>query len=149
MPRRTVDSPVGRLTIVEEAGAIARIGWGLAEGADRSDLLDRAAAQLAAYFAGERRDFDLPLRPRGSDFQRRVWAAMSAIPYGRTRTYGELAQESGGVARAVGRACGSNPIPVVIPCHRVLAANGAGGYSGGEGVATKARLLRLEGVMGW
>lgn len=119
-----------------------------------------AAAQLAAYFAGRLTVFDLPLAPAGSDFQQRVRAAMTAIPYGETATYGTLAariEEStlaarigesgrrpGGAARAVGAACGANPIPVVIPCHRVVAANGRGGYSGHGGLATKDALLALE-----
>ena len=86
--------------------------------------------------------------PQGSPFETRVWAAMRQIPYGETRCYGDLADAVGSAARAVGRACGSNPIPIVIPCHRVLAKSGLGGYSGQGGLATKRRLLALEGALG-
>ena len=90
---------------------------------------------------------DLPMQPAGTAFQRRVWQAMLDIPYGHTRTYGELTESAGGVARAVGVACGANPIPILIPCHRVVAQNGLGGYSGDGGVETKVALLRLEGAL--
>ena len=90
------------------------------------------------------RDFELPLAPRGTVFEGRVWAAMQAIPYGETRSYGDLAGATGSAPRAVGRACGKNPIPIVIPCHRVLAKAGLGGYSGDGGLATKQRLLAVE-----
>ena len=100
--------------------------------------------QLQAYFAGELKHFDLPLAPRGSSFQQAVYEAMYAIPFGETRTYGELAEQVNGFARAVGQACGSNRIPIIIPCHRVLAANGLGGYSGFGGLETKIKLLQME-----
>jgi methylated-DNA-[protein]-cysteine S-methyltransferase len=105
-------------------------------------------AQLAEYFAGERQDFDLPLAPRGTEFQRRVWEELSRIPYGVTISYAELAHRVGraGAARAVGRANGTNPIPVVIPCHRVIGADGSlTGYGGG--MPLKKALLMLEGVL--
>lgn len=109
-------------------------------------FLADAGAQLAAYGEGRLRDFDLPLDPRGSDFELAVWRALAAIPYGRTRTYGELAAALGrrGAARAVGRAAGRNPLPVLIPCHRLLARGGLGGFSGG--LDLKRRLLSIEGV---
>jgi methylated-DNA-[protein]-cysteine S-methyltransferase len=102
--------------------------------------------QLLAYFDRSRTTFDLPLAPAGgSPFERAVWEAMRAIPYGETWTYGDLAARLGGVARAVGGACGRNPIPIVIPCHRVLGAGGKlVGFSGGSGIDSKARLLDLE-----
>jgi methylated-DNA-[protein]-cysteine S-methyltransferase len=106
------------------------------------------AAQLAQYFAKERKDFDLPLAPRGSEFQRRVWEELSRIPYGATLSYAELAHRVGrpGAARAVGRANGTNPIPVIIPCHRVIGADGSlTGYGGG--MPLKKALLILEGVL--
>lgn len=106
-----------------------------------------ACRQLAEYFAGIRRVFDLPLAPRGTDFQRLVWAALVGIPYGETRSYGDLARQLGrpGAQRAVGAANGRNPIAVVIPCHRVIASDGGlGGYS--AGVARKQWLLEREGV---
>lgn len=108
-------------------------------------LLAETARQLAAYFADRLELFDLPLAPAGTVFQRRVYDALLAIPYGTTKTYGHLAQELGSVARAVGGACGANPIPIIIPCHRILAGGGkTGGFSGGRGVSTKLQLLQLE-----
>lgn len=146
----TVETETGPITLAEEDGAIVAVGWRSAA-AHHDDaatpLLRDAAQQLRDYFAGQRRDFDLPLRPRGSDFQRAVWREMLAIPYGRTKSYGDLAQATGGIARAVGTACGANPIPIFIPCHRVLAADRQlGGFSGGKGPDTKAFLLTLEGA---
>jgi methylated-DNA-[protein]-cysteine S-methyltransferase len=141
-------SPVGKLRIVADGGRIVALDWERTERDDSSPLLREAMRQLDAYFAGRLREFDLPLAPAGSVFQRNVWAAMLRIPFGATRSYGELAAELGSAARAVGGACGSNPIPVVIPCHRVLGARGAmGGYSGRGGLATKRRLLSLEGAI--
>ncbi|MEE8189620.1 MAG: methylated-DNA--[protein]-cysteine S-methyltransferase [Kiloniellales bacterium] len=151
---QTLDTPVGRLALTEAGGALLRIAWADREAgdplaaADETPLLDRAAAQLREYFANKRRAFDLPLAPEGTAFQRRVWTAMARIPWGETRSYGALARDVGSAARAVGGACGANPIPIVIPCHRVLATGGGlGGYSGGLGPATKTLLLELEGVM--
>src|SRR4051794_24995726 len=139
MPGLSISSPIGELTIEEEGDAIVAIGWADAA-ADRaagplyrgngSALLAEAAAQLDDYFAGKLTRFDLPLAPAGSPFERRVWTAMAEIRYGQTRCYGELAETVGSAPRAVGRACGRNPIPIVIPCHRVLARTGLGGYSG-------------------
>jgi len=103
---------------------------------------------LEAYFDGKLKTFDLPLHPAGTDFQRRVWFAMADIPYGETQTYGELAKTIGGVARAVGGACGKNPIPIILPCHRVMGGGGKlTGFSGGAGVESKIFLLKLEGAM--
>jgi methylated-DNA-[protein]-cysteine S-methyltransferase len=147
LARLTIASPLGPLTITQRDGAIVALDWGGASAGDRTDLLLTAAQQLDAYFYCELRAFDLPLAPAGTPFQQAVWREMLAIPRGRTRTYGELAARLEGVARAVGGACGSNPIPVIIPCHRVLAAGGRmGGYSGRGGVATKRFLLELEGA---
>jgi methylated-DNA-[protein]-cysteine S-methyltransferase len=142
----SIESPVGALTITEKDGAIAAIGWGGERRADRTALLAEAERQLAAYFAGRLRRFELPLAPRGSPFERRVWSAMQEIPYGETRSYGELAHAVGSGPRAVGGACGSNPIPIVVPCHRILARSGLGGYSGAGGLRTKTALLALEGA---
>ena len=145
---RTVDTPVGPFEIVAEGDAIVASGWrGRRGGADRSPLLDEAEAQLEAYFARRLLDFRLPLRPAGTPFELAVWQGMCAIPYGQTRTYADLARIAGGVARAVGQACGSNPIPIFIPCHRITGTHGIGGFSGGEGQMTKRRLLGLEGVL--
>jgi methylated-DNA-[protein]-cysteine S-methyltransferase len=147
MPSLSIPSPVGQLTIEEEDGAVVAIRWGDGGPSNGSPLLAEAARQLDAYFAGRLTDFDLPLAPQGSPFEQRVWAAMQAIPYGQTRCYGDLAHLVGSAPRAVGGACGKNPIPIVIPCHRVLAKTGLGGYSGEGGLATKERLLTLEGAL--
>ncbi len=119
--------------------------WGRAPYQVSSSLLSEATDQLDSYFTGRLRAFDLPLRPAGTEFQRAVWALMGEIPSGATRTYGGFARALGTAPRPVGGACGRNPIPIVIPCHRVVGAGGRmTGYSGGEGVATKRALLRLE-----
>jgi methylated-DNA-[protein]-cysteine S-methyltransferase len=142
----TVDSPLGKLTLCEADGAIVAVRWGAARVETETPLLATAAAQLHGYFFCELKAFDLPLKPAGSDFHQAVWRAMQAIPRGRTRTYGEIARELNGDARDVGAACGANPIPILIPCHRVTAAAGAlGGYSGKGGAKTKTFLLELEG----
>ena len=150
---KTIESPVGRLSITEAGGAVVRIAWTDHQAGDlgaqpgETPLLARAAEQLDQYFAGQRRDFELPLAPPGTPFQRRVWTEMARIPFGATASYGALAREVGSVARAVGGACGANPIPIVIPCHRVVGTGGAlGGFSGGAGPPTKRALLELEGV---
>ena len=145
--RRSVESPLGPLTLEARDGALAALRWGRAGREDESNLLMHAAAALAAYFAGERLDFDLPVAPGGTAHDLAVWRAMRRIRAGETRTYGEVARDIRSSPRAVGTACGRNPIPIVIPCHRIVAAGGAlGGYSGQGGVETKRFLLRLEGV---
>lgn len=140
------DSPVGRLTIAQAEDAIVALGWGDSVAGEETPLLAEGRRQLEAYFAGALRRFDLPLAPPGSAHEQRVWAAMRQISYGETRCYADLARDVGSAPRAVGNACGRNPIPIVIPCHRVLAKGGLGGYSGGEGPATKRLLLALEGA---
>lgn len=147
-------SPVGRLELVEEGGALVAISFDApADGSPQhqrggSAVLAAAHAQLAEYFSGQRRTFDLPLRPVGTDFQRRVWAALATVPWGTTTTYGALAARLGlppGASRAVGAANGANPLPIVLPCHRVIGSDGLlTGYAGG--LERKALLLRLEGV---
>jgi methylated-DNA-[protein]-cysteine S-methyltransferase len=139
-----IDSPVGQLTIDEENDVIVAIRWADDPAGNGSPVLGEAARQLAAYFDGRLRQFDLPLAASGTEFERRVWAAMQAIPYGETRTYGYLAHATDSGPRAIGRACGRNPIPIIVPCHRVLARGGLGGYSGGAGLPTKQWLLGLE-----
>lgn len=160
------DSPCGPLLcVVDETGAVIRIdfvagreprdprdivaaieqrGIDVVEDAERTAELRR---QLAEYFAGERREFALRLAPEGTPFERSVWDELLAIPFGETRSYGEIAQAIGrpGAARAVGRANGANPIPIVVPCHRVIGANGSlTGFGGG--LAAKSHLLALEGL---
>jgi len=144
----TVPSPLGMLTVTEEDGAITRLRWrGKVATVAPTPLLAEAARQLAAYFDKSLKDFDLPLRPEGSPFQQAVWQAMCRIPSGSTRSYGAIGAEVGAPARAVGGACGTNPIPIIIPCHRILATGGAlGGYSGQGGNETKLFLLALEGA---
>jgi methylated-DNA-[protein]-cysteine S-methyltransferase len=132
----------------EKDGVLVAVHWANRPAGNGSPLLTEAARQLDAYFAGRLTDFDLPLRPTGSEFECRVWAGMQKIPYGETRSYGELAASIGSGPRAVGGACGKNPIPIVIPCHRVLAKSGLGGYSGAGGLKTKQTLLALEGALG-
>jgi methylated-DNA-[protein]-cysteine S-methyltransferase len=143
---RTVETDLGPLTVYEETGQIVRLRFGREGGADESAVLLEAERQLKDYAAGRRRNFDLPLAPRGGAFETRVWQTLAAIPFGVTRTYGALAKELGGEARAVGQACGANPIPVIIPCHRVLSVAGSGGFSAPGGVDTKYRLLVHEGA---
>jgi methylated-DNA-[protein]-cysteine S-methyltransferase len=147
-PQLSYPSPVGDLTVSEDDGAIVALDFGRGMMQTHTALLDEAVAQLAAYFDGGLTGFDLPLNPHGTDFQKKVWDLMQAIPYGGTRAYADLARDLKSAARAVGGACGANPIPVIIPCHRVLAAGGKmGGFSGGEGIPTKVALLRLEGAI--
>lgn len=148
MKKRSVHTQFGLLTLGEEDGAIVSLDWGRRMHEDASDLLDEAAAQLEAYDKAEREAFDLPLRVNGSAFQRDVCDAMLAIPFGYTRTYGEIAADLGVPAQAVGQACGGNPIPVIIPCHRVMGAKGLTGFSGRGGVETKVALLRHEKAAG-
>jgi methylated-DNA-[protein]-cysteine S-methyltransferase len=141
----SIMTPVGTLTCFEEDGNIVVLEWGQGLQGTETPLLKEAKSQLSAYFSGKLRTFDLPLDPMGTDFQKKVWAALNDIPFGETLSYGELAEKLGSHARAIGGACGKNPIPVIIPCHRVLAKSGKmTGYSGGDGVETKEQLLRME-----
>lgn len=144
MPQLSLHSPVGDLTISEDDGAIVAVDWGWGRDQSSTPLLKAAAKQLNAYFDGKLEAFDLPLRPFGTDFQQRVWRAMMKIPYGKVRTYGEVAEKLKSGARPVGTACGRNPIPIIIPCHRVLGTQSLGGYSGEGGLETKVALLTLE-----
>jgi len=148
MPALTIPTQFGPLTLWEDDGAIVRLDWD-GDGTDDTALLVEAARQLKAYDAGELSEFDLPLHVKGSDFQQSVCAQMSAIPFGDTVTYGDIAKALGQSAQAVGSACGGNPIPVIIPCHRVMGAKGLTGFSGKGGVETKVALLRHEGAGGF
>jgi len=142
----SLQSPVGPLTIWAQDGAVIRLDWTFRTSVSDDPLLIEAACQLRAYFDHSLEDFDLPLAPNGSDFQKDVCKAMSAIRFGETRTYGDIARDLGVPAQAVGQACGGNPIPVIIPCHRVLGASGLGGFSGAGGVEAKVALLKHEGA---
>ena len=139
------DSPLGALVLSEQAGVLTRLEWRQGVVGAGSELLDRATFQLTEYFNKQRQVFDLPF-DFGDGLQADVRQAMLAIPYGQTRTYGDLSKELGVPAQAIGQACGANALPIFIPCHRILAANGMGGYSGAGGVETKVALLRLEGA---
>ncbi len=146
--RLTLQSPLGPLTLEEEGGNLVALGWGENHYESGTILLAEAHRQLEDYFKGRRQAFDLPLAPRGTAFQQRVWQRLREIPYGRTLSYGALAAALSTGPRAVGMACARNPLPLLIPCHRVIGSNGAlTGYSGGEGLATKRYLLRLEGAI--
>jgi methylated-DNA-[protein]-cysteine S-methyltransferase len=149
------DSPVGELRIVETGGAITAIEFSpfdeartplLGERADDAPVLAETVRQLRAYFDRDLKEFDLPLAPAGTDFQHRVWEQLRTIGYGETATYGQIALRlglTGHGSRAVGLANGRNPVPIVIPCHRVVGANGTlTGYAGG--LARKQTLLDLE-----
>ena len=143
--------PQGRMTIVDSGGAVVRIGFGVldVEGSALSPtaLTNEAATQLMEYFAGKRRTFSLPLAPKGTPFQKEVWQALSSIPYGQTRSYADIAAQVGRpkAYRAVGMANNRNPIPIVIPCHRVVGSSGdMVGYA--YGTTIKRYLLELEGI---
>lgn len=143
---RTIASPVGKLTLVQEGEALTGLFFHSRElGQAETPLLLRAEQELNEYFQGSRREFDLPLAPKGTEFQRRVWQALCTIPYGETRSYQDLAILSGCPKgyRAVGMANNRNPISILIPCHRVIGKDGSlTGYGGG--LETKAFLLKLE-----
>ena len=145
----TLETEIGPLTVTEADGTIAAIDWGArAISPRRTPLLNEAARQIKAYLAGRLTEFDLPVAPGGSDFQRRVFEAMRAIPYGRVMSYGDLARVTGSAPRAVGGACGANRVAILVPCHRVVASGRRlGGYGGPGGLATKRYLLGLEGAL--
>jgi methylated-DNA-[protein]-cysteine S-methyltransferase len=154
--RTNLDSPIGLLGLTATADGLAEIwlgGYGRAAPAGAGDrdpggVLERASAQLREYFAGERTAFDVPLAPSGTAFELNVWALLQRIPAGQTASYGELARKLGdpGMARAVGRANGQNPLPIVVPCHRVIGADGSlVGFSGG--LERKRWLLEHEGAL--
>mgnify|MGYP001816071481 FL=1 len=141
-------SPVGQLGAHASNGAITELVWGHSGNLTEGSLHGQICDEMAAYFAGTLQRFQTPVAPKGSAFKQDFYAALCAIPYGETRTYGDLARDLGVSAQAIGQACGANPIAIIIPCHRVLAANGLGGYSGMGGIEAKVALLRLEGAAG-
>ncbi|PKU21771.1 methylated-DNA--[protein]-cysteine S-methyltransferase [Telmatospirillum siberiense] len=147
MSYHSFSSPLGDLTVFETDGKLVALEWGRVPGGDGSaGVLQMAERQLDDYFEGRRKSFDLPLDPDGSVFQKKVWAVLQHIPYGSVMSYGQIALHIDSAPRAVGGACGRNPLPVIIPCHRVVAAAGSlGGYSGLDGLDTKKFLLTLEG----
>jgi methylated-DNA-[protein]-cysteine S-methyltransferase len=148
VPQLSLHTPIGPITVSEEDGAIVSLDWGWGRDQTETATLLKARAELCAYFDGSTDGFTVALNPAGTLYRRRVWDALRAIPYGATRSYAEIARAAGGAARSVGQANAANPIPIIIPCHRVLASHGIGGYSGGDGLVTKRYLLELEGHNG-
>ena len=148
MSRAAIDTPLGPVWAEATGGAITASGWGEAPRDTDDPLLAEALAQLAAYFDGGRQGFDLPLVHGRTGLQAEVLAALSAIPFGETRSYGDLSKRIGAPAQAIGQACGANPLPILIPCHRVLGATGLGGFSAPGGIEAKVWLLRHEGAAG-
>ena len=156
MTHASYQSPIGALKIWADDQGVTSLEWRLRvlpdlddEGPQPSAALDiaiEAVAHLADYFDGTRQAFDLSISPRVTEFQRSFSQALIDIPFGETRTYGDLAGEFGASAQAIGQACGANPIAIIVPCHRVLAANGLGGFSGAGGVEAKVWLLKHEGA---
>jgi len=146
-----IKSPVGDLTLFEDGGKIIALDWGQGFDTPRTSAnqtLNQAAQALRDYFQSGADGFkSLPLDPGGTDFQRRVWKEMQKIKPGHVKTYGEISKVLNSSPRAVGNACGANPIPILIPCHRVVAQNSLGGYTGDGGLDTKTQLLRLEGYL--
>lgn len=148
MTRAGLDTPLGPVWVEARGGAITALGWGGADLTPTDPVLAEALGQLAAYFIGTRDRFDLPLAHGRSGLQAQVLDALRAIPFGETRTYGDLSRALGAPAQAIGQACGANPLPILIPCHRVLSATGLGGFSAPGGVEAKVWLLRHEGAAG-
>ncbi len=146
MQRRTIDSPIGRICLCEQDGCLTGLKFCEDESfSDEGGVLDRAQRQLAEYFCGARKEFDLPILLEGTPFQKMVWDALREIPYGETVAYGEIARRIGRprASRAVGMANHAKPISVIVPCHRVIGANGSlTGYGGG--IERKRALLELE-----
>lgn len=141
----SVETPFGWLTLREAGGALTSIEWRKLDVVEETPLLLEAVRQLGEYCDGDRRAFELPLAQAiGTAGQFRE--ALLAIPLGETRTYGDIAADLGLPAQAVGQLCGQNPIPIIVPCHRVLAATGLGGFSGARGIESKVALLRHEGA---
>ncbi len=149
-----IDTPIGRLVLESDGDVLISLRLPNdprpvpeSEGeAATSPVLDQAATELLEYFAGRRRIFDVAVELDGTAFQRQVWSELSRIPYGETISYGELARRIGrpGASRAVGQANGHNPVPIIVPCHRVVASSGIGGYGGG--LPVKRALIEREGI---
>lgn len=143
-----LSTPIGVARLCADTKGIRSIEWTdrVFHKTSSNPILVETAKQLREYFNGRRTKFDVPLAPEGTDFQRLIWKLCARIPYGSTVTYGDLARRSkhSGAARAVGSVMAANPIPVIVPCHRVLGVSGLGGYSGNGGLETKRFLLDLE-----
>jgi len=152
LTRRVIRTALGQFTAAAEDGAVTELSVGVlpakeAELPEDAAVLGRLESQLEEYARGERKTFDLPVRLEGTDFQRLVWAELQKIPYGETRSYGQIASAIGRptAGRAVGRACGKNRLLLLVPCHRVVGSTGSlTGFSAEGGVKTKLKLLELE-----
>ncbi|HEY7796724.1 MAG TPA: methylated-DNA--[protein]-cysteine S-methyltransferase [Microbacteriaceae bacterium] len=146
---QTIDTPAGALTVRATDEAITNISFESTADSNPNRITQKACLELDEYFKGQRISFDLPIKTSGTEFQKQVWNELLRIPAGKTTSYGQIAKNIGKprAARAVGGAVGSNPIAIVIPCHRVMATSGAiTGYTGGDGIKTKQKLLDLETV---
>ncbi len=153
---RRLTTPIGRIEVVGDGEAIIglsieRAGMLPHDGFPESPdpVVDAAVTQLTEYFAGDRRDFDLPVKLVGTEFQRAVWSQIAQLGFGEIASYGDLGRGTGRATagRAVGGAVGANPVPIIVPCHRILGSSGTiTGYSGGEGIPTKSWLLAHEGI---
>lgn len=153
MGQSSITTPVGTLTLSSNGRAITRVTWFRAGddvgNADSDPILEAAKAEIDQYFSGRLTEFQTPVHLEGSPLQLSVWQAMSTIPFGQFLTYGDVAKAVGSEPQAVGTACGQNPIPVIVPCHRIVGAGGKlTGFSGGNGIETKAYLLDLESGQG-
>lgn len=149
MHSRTLESPFGPVSFTVDRGRLTRVWFGTADETSESPdpVADKVAAQLRAYFDGSLHEFDLPLAPPENAFQAGIRTCMVAIPYGEMRTYGDLARDLESAPQAIGQGCGNNPIPIIVPCHRVVGSGGKlGGFSGGDGAPTKRKLLNHEAV---
>lgn len=141
-----LQTPVGPVSVWEENDAVVKVGWSPVTAGEGSSTLDKALEEIEQYFASELQEFTVSLSLQGTDFQKSFLQALVDIPFGETRTYGDISKQLGVSAQAIGQACGANPVPILIPCHRVLGADGLGGYSGEGGIETKVRLLKHEGA---
>lgn len=149
MKYKVFSTPAGWIKLIEDQGFLVKLELlnDREEGGQESILLEETEKQLSAYFRGERKSFDLPLKFHGTDFQEKVWKVLQTIPYGQTRSYKQVAEAIGNekASRAVGGANNKNPLPILVPCHRVVGSNGAMvGY--GLGLPVKKQLLALEGI---
>ena len=141
--KKSFVSLLGPITIFEEGGKIISLLFSYSEYSDSSPLLEKAKEEIEEYFQGMRKTFDLPLDAKGTEFQKRVWKELLDIRYGETLSYGEIGDRIGTKAyRAIGNACGKNPIPILIPCHRVVGKDNIGGFS--LGLDLKRKLLDME-----
>lgn len=147
MEYTTVQTPVGPLWVNVNAGSVTSLGWAKPVGGTPANAQFGVVDELKDYFNKTLQHFDSKVKLNGTPFQQKVWNAIAKIPYGQVATYADIARRIGSHPRAVARACGQNPVPLIVPCHRVVASDGKlCGYSGGQGIATKITLLQMEGV---